>query len=162
MVSSLDERVVLQFLKRLLERVSVCDAIDATVTAIESWLRDHPEELFGWKTLPLDLFAELPSGIHSAWVFVIRPGLPAEKHRHPNSHQFTLSYRGEGDLQTWDGSYWQSNKGLISIPPNVWHRPVVNDYWVVFSLHSATESDLIEELEPADGSKTQRNYAPGK
>jgi hypothetical protein len=42
----------------------------------------------------------------------------------------------------------------ISIPPNVWHRPVVgaNADWTVVSFHTVAPEELIEER-PDRGSK---------
>lgn len=120
-------------------------------------LEKQPSELFAWEVLPVSLFGPaLPPVYQSAWLFVIRANMPPEHHRHPNSRQVTMSYRGKGDLQTWDGEKWianplTSNKNAsvehrwVSIAPNTWHRPVVSSEWVVVSFHTAAEKDLIEE-----------------
>jgi hypothetical protein len=64
-------------------------------------------------------------------------------------------------MQTWDGRAWVSNhlssnpqapleRRWLSIPTNVWHRPVMDaGDWVVISFHTAADDKLIEER-PAD------------
>jgi len=49
----------------------------------------------------------------------------------------------------------------ISIPPNVWHRPVVGKDadWVVISFHTVPAEELIEEkLDEAEGELRQKKY----
>jgi hypothetical protein len=72
------------------------------------------------------------------------------------------SFEGSGDLQTGEPGKWQSNvlvsdpgapleRRWISIPTNVWHRPVINADadWAVVSFHTVPAEELIEER-PAD------------
>jgi hypothetical protein len=114
--------------------------------------------------------------IRSSWVFILRAGRNTGAERHPNSHQRMMSFEGSGDMQVGDdeqtsdvGSQrsegairWQSNvlvsdpdarleRRWISIPENVWHRPVVSKEpdWVVVSFHTVPAEELIEER-PAD------------
>jgi hypothetical protein len=78
-------------------------------------------------------------------------------------------------MQTWDGRRWASNllssaaqdeleKRWLSIPSNVWHRPIIGDVnWVVVSLHTASDTALIEELpvdddDPDRGSRAHMVY----
>jgi hypothetical protein len=69
-----------------------------------------------------------------------------------------MSLEGHGDLQTGEPGKWQSNflfsdpdapleRRWISIPPNVWHRPVIDAAadWAVVSFHTLPEAELIEE-----------------
>ena len=78
-------------------------------------------------------------------------------------------------MRTWDGERWVSHvlrrdgEGLedrwLSIPVNVWHRPVMGDGdWVVVSFHTAADDELIEELamddeDPERGSRAAEVYA---
>ena len=85
--------------------------------------------------------------------------------RHPNSHQRMMTFEGSGDMQTGDPGQWQSNvlvsdpdapleQRWISIPQNVWHRPVVgaDADWTVVSFHTVPAEELIEE-KPDDNSQ---------
>ena len=64
----------------------------------------------------------------------------------------------ESDVQTESEIVWQSNvlvsdpdapleRRWISIPKNVWHRPVIpkGADWVVVSFHTVPAAELIEE-----------------
>ena len=110
-------------------------------------------------------FVDVPSTLRSAWIFVLRAGTVTGAERHPNSIQRVMSFRGSADLQTWEenpalnsgaGGKWKSNplgRGdgastrWLTIPENVWHRPVVDplDDWIVVSFHTAFADELIEE-----------------
>jgi hypothetical protein len=119
-----------------------------------------------WEPLPLNVFGRaLPGEIRSAWVFVLRAGADTGAERHPNSHQRMMSFEGRGDMKTGEPGQWQSNvligndyapleQRWISIPQNVWHRPVVgaDADWVVVSFHTVPAAELIEE-KPDDSSK---------
>src|SRR5262249_55068361 len=107
---------------------------------------------------PLDAYPRLPDGIASSWVFVLRGGTTTGAERHPNSIQRVMSYRGRGDLQTWAGAAWREHplvndgngdlsKRSLSIPTNVWHRPIIPEGpdWLVISFHTAAADALIEE-----------------
>ena len=112
-----------------------------------------------WEPIPLSVFGRaLPPEIRSAWVFVLRAGADTGAERHPNSHQRMMSFEGSGDLQTGGPGHWQSNvlvsnpealleQRWISIPQNVWHRPVVgvDADWAVVSFHTVLANELIEE-----------------
>jgi hypothetical protein len=111
----------------------------------------------------------LPAAIGSAWIFVLRAGTDTGAERHPNSHQRMMTLAGVGDLKTdakglpnevkteseivWRSNLLTSesnaplNQRWISIPPNVWHRPVIpkGADWVVISFHTVPASELIEE-----------------
>ena len=103
-------------------------------------------------------------------------GLFLGAERHPNSIQRVMSYQGWADMRTWDGQRWVSNllrseaegpleNRWLSIPTNVWHRPVMGDVdWAVVSFHTASDTALIEELpvddeQPDRGSRAATVYA---
>jgi len=88
-----------------------------------------------------------------------------------------MSFDGSGDLQTGEPGQWQSNvlvsnleapleRRRISIPANVWHRPVVgtDGDWAVVSFHTVPADELIEERPDSssqDGTK-QKKYLEEK
>jgi hypothetical protein len=76
-----------------------------------------------------------------------------------------MTFEGSGDMQTEERGQWQSNvlvgdheapleRRWISIPQNVWHRPVVgaDADWTVVSFHTVPAEELIEE-KPDDSSQ---------
>ena len=86
-----------------------------------------------------------------------------------------MTLQGTGDMKVRGGgvsSTWQSNvlvsepsaqleRRWISIPPNVWHRPVVGKDadWVVVSFHTVPAEELIEEkLDEVGGRMKQKKY----
>ena len=126
------------------------DAVRAYVWAIVQRVRadlsGKPEAVMAWEPIPLEVFDNLPTEIKSSWVFVLRAGTNTGPERHPNSHQRMMSFAGGGDLQTGELDVWKSNvltsdpaaqweERWVSIPPNVWHQPVVPNEsdWVVVS-----------------------------
>jgi hypothetical protein len=110
-----------------------------------------------WRPIPLEVYGRLPVGIASSWVFVLRRNCSSGAERHPNSIQRVMSLNGAADLQTWNGRMWVSNvltsepsaplhQRWLSIPANVWHRPVMGDeHWTVVSFHTALDDALVEE-----------------
>lgn len=151
------EERVLALLDFAVRKNGISTLIDASITRLEKKLIENPNELFVWETIPVSHFSGLlPSDVNSCCVFLIRSGMPPEKHRHPNSRQRTLAWRGSGDLQTAKGNRWISNvlvtdpaaelrKRWVSIPTNTWHRPIVTSDWAVVSFHNVNEQDLVEE-----------------
>ena len=146
------------------------DALRRTADALRS--SDRP---MAWETIPLDLFEELPSGILSCWVFMLRASQDTGAERHPNSHQRSLSLIGEGDVQLHEQGEWRSyalrsdreaqlDARWVTIPPNTWHRWRVGaGSWGVLSFHTVAAEELIEER-PAEsndvdkGQTEQRKY----
>jgi hypothetical protein len=134
-----------------------------------------------WEPIPLSVFEDpLPGEVKSAWVFVLRAGADTGAERHPNSHQRMMSWEGRGDMRIkkreskegeiqWDSNVLVSDPDApleqrwISIPPNVWHRPVVpkGDDWVVVSFHTVPAEELIEER-PDRGEGPRRMRYAGK
>ena len=90
-----------------------------------------------------------------------------------------MTLQGSGDMRVRAdaaSSRWESNvlvsdpsapleRRWISIPPNVWHRPVVgrDGDWVVISFHTVPTEELIEEKLDESGAGTkQKKYVEGK
>jgi hypothetical protein len=157
------EREILHSLHHSVLRSLQERAIQEAIQRVRESLRCGRDLHIAWEALPLELFATLPPAIRSSWVFALRAGCTTGAERHPNSHQRVMSVVGAADLQTWDGRIWISNRlnsrndaGIVerwlSIPPNTWHRPVVepHDDWVVVSFHTAEVDGLIEELATSD------------
>ncbi|HSG99590.1 MAG TPA: hypothetical protein VLB27_06045 [candidate division Zixibacteria bacterium] len=144
----------------------MADTASARLTA-------DPSAEMTWAPLPLDIYGDLlPEGLKSSWVFVLRRGIVLSEHRHPNSVQRMVSYRGAGDFQTRIGDDWLSHlltdtagdpleSRWITIPENVWHRGVMGgEDWVVVSFHTVRAEELIEETPSESGEgMNRRTYA---
>ena len=150
---------MLETLDRALREPAVRPVIEAIAARVKRRLESNPDASLAWEPVPLEAYGrQLGEGIQSSWVFVLRAGTTSGAERHPNSHQRVMSYRGQADMQTWEEGKWQSNVLLsdpvapleqrwLSIPVNVWHRPVMGaDDWVVVSFHTVRDVELIEEL----------------
>jgi hypothetical protein len=154
-----EERSRLEALDSALRSESVREQIRSIVVRVREQLVLKKDALMSWEPFPLNLLATtMPPEIRSAWVFVLRAGADTGAERHPNSHQRMMSFDGSGDLQTGEAGKWKSNvlvsdpdapleRRWISIPTNVWHRPVINaeNDWAVVSFHTVPAEELIEE-----------------
>jgi hypothetical protein len=161
-----EERSRLESLDTVLRTENVREQIRPVVERVRAELARRSEALMTWEPIPLSVFGRaLPPEIRSAWVFVLRAGADTGAERHPNSHQRMMSFEGSGDMRTGELGQWQSNvlasnpeapleQRWISIPQNVWHRPVVGKGadWTVVSFHTVVAEELIEER-PDDSSK---------
>jgi hypothetical protein len=161
-----EERTCLESIDAILRSDAVRRQIRPVVERVRADLARKKEALMTWEPLPLTVFGgALPREIRSAWVFVLRAGADTGAERHPNSHQRMMSFEGRGDMKTGEPGQWQSNvligndeapleQRWISIPQNVWHRPVVgaDADWVVVSFHTVPAAELIEE-KPDDSGK---------
>jgi len=161
-----EERSRLESLDTVLRSGNIREQIRPVVERVRAELAHKSEALMTWEPIPLSVFGRaLPAEIRSAWVFVLRAGADTRAERHPNSHQRMMSFEGSGDLQTGKPGQWQSNvlisdpaapleRRWISIPRNVWHRPVIgrDADWAVVSFHTVVADELIEER-PDSGSK---------
>jgi hypothetical protein len=154
--------------------------INPIVDRVRTALSQQPQALMTWEPIAVEIFGQtLPPEIRSGWIFVLRAGADTGAERHPNSHQRMLTLRGTGDMRVRAAaalSTWQSNvlvsypsapleRRWISIPPNVWHRPVVgrDGDWVVISFHTVPAEELIEEKLDESGAGTkQKKYVEGK
>ena len=154
-----EERSRLEALDAALRSKTAREHIRCIVLRVREELARKKDALMSWEPFPLDVLATtLPPEIRSAWVFVLRAGADTGTEKHPNSHQRMMSFEGSGDLQTGEPGKWESNvlvsdpdapleQRWISIPTNVWHRPVVNieGDWAVVSFHTVPAEELIEE-----------------
>jgi len=171
-----EEHARLETLDTILRSENVREQIRSIVERVRAELTRKKEALMAWEPIPLSVFGRpLPREIRSAWVFVLRAGADTGAERHPNSCQRMMSFEGSGDMQTGDPGQWQSNvlgsdpKALlerrwISIPPNVWHRPLVgaDADWAVVSFHTVPADELIEERPDSsrkDGTKQMKYLA---
>jgi len=174
-----EERSRLESLDTILRFENVREQICPIVERVRAELAHKTEAVMTWESIPPTLFGRaLPPGIRSAWVFILRAGADTGAERHPNSHQRMMSFKGSGDMQTGEPGGWQSNvlvsdpeapleRRWISIPPNVWHRPVVGTDadWAVVSFHTVPADELIEERPDnsrKNGTKQMKYLEPEK
>jgi hypothetical protein len=172
------EHARLESVDASLQSETVRQQILPIIERVRAELARKKEALMTWEPIPLTIFGRaLPTEIRSAWVFVLRAGADTGAERHPNSHQRMMTFEGSGDMQTGEPSWWQSNmlvsnsdapleQRWISIPQNVWHRPVVGAHvdWTVISFHTVPAEELIEEkpdVNSQDGMK-QKKYLDRK
>jgi hypothetical protein len=179
-----DEHSRLQALDAVVQSNELRAKIKPVVDRVCAALALKPEAVMTWEPIPLETFRQkLPPEIRSGWVFVLRAGADTGAERHPNSHQRMMTLRGTGDMrvvalhgvsstESASSSPWHSNvlvseasapleRRWISIPPNVWHRPVVGNEadWVVVSFHTVPAEELIEEkLDEVAGETKQKKY----
>ena len=150
--------------------------INPIVDRVRTALSQQPQALMTWEPIAVQIFEQtLPPEIRSGWILVLRAGADTGAERHPNSHQRMLTLRGTGDMRVRAdaaSSTWQSNvlvsypsapleRRWISIPPNVWHRPVVGRDvdWVVISFHTVPAEELIEEkMDESGAGMKQKKY----
>ncbi len=145
-------------LSNLVDSFRKSDPIATVLTRVERALKSQPDQPQAWEplsviTLPFDV----PEGIRSCWVFVLREGAFFGAERHPNSHQRTIALSGDALIEVLvDDSWSQSpirgttdvldSASAISIPPSVWHRITIGEgKFVSMSFHTALPEQLIEE-----------------
>src|SRR5262245_66514427 len=173
-----EERSRLEALDKALRSDSVREHIRSVVRRVREQLDRRKDALMSWEPIPASIFDRaLPPEIRSAWVFVLRADADTGAERHPNSHQRMMSFEGSGDLQTGEPGNWQSNvlvsdpdapleRRWISIPTNVWHRPVINadTDWAVVSFHTVPAEELIEQRpdDSREAGTRQKSYLKPK
>jgi hypothetical protein len=164
-----EERSLLETLDAIMRSEQVRARIEPIVERVRADLARKQDALMTWEPIALETLGELPSVIQSAWVFILRAGTDTGAERHPNSHQRMMTFAGTGDMkidamgtpddvETESEIAWRSHvlvsdpnapfeKRWISIPQNIWHRPVIpkGDDWVVVSFHTVPAEELIEE-----------------
>jgi hypothetical protein len=171
------DQIILRILDEALSDESVRASIDTIARRVDQKLSDSSDDALVWEPVPLGLYSEeLPEIIRSSWVFVIRANTNTGAERHSNSHQFMMSYEGQGDIQVKRGDHWFSNrlvsvlgntleKRWVSIPPGIWHRVVTDESnWTVVSFHTVPADELIEERPDTSGTDAvhQRHYLSQK
>ena len=164
-----EERSLLETLDKIVRSEKVRAQIRPIVERVRAELARKPKALMAWEPIVLETFGALPPSIRSGWVFILRAGADTGAERHPNSHQRMMSFEatgdlktdakfGESDIETESEIVWQPNvlvsdpkapleRRWVSIPQNVWHRPVIpkGADWVVVSFHTVAAAELIEE-----------------
>ena len=165
-----EERSTLETLDKIVQSEPVRSRLEPIVERVRTDLACKPDALMSWEPLELEMFSEqLPSSIRSGWIFVLRGGVDTGAERHPNSHQRMMTFAGSGDMKmdatgrpnevevdseiAWHSHVLVSDakapleRRWISIPRNVWHRPVIPNGadWVVVSFHTVPADELIEE-----------------
>src|SRR5437588_992086 len=164
-----EERSVLEALDKIVQSEKVRAKILPIAERVRADLTRKPGALMTWEPVALETFGALPPAIRSGWIFILRAGTDTGAERHPNSHQRMLTFGGMGDMkidvkgtqndvEADSEIVWQSNilvsdprapleRRWISIPQNVWHRPVIpkGADWIVVSFHTVPAADLIEE-----------------
>jgi hypothetical protein len=174
-----EERARLEKLDTIVRSDELRAKINPVVDRVCAALSQKPEALMTWEPIAVEIFGQtLPPEIRSGWIFVLRAGADTGAERHPNSHQRMMTLHGSGDMrvradagsETWESNVLVSEPGAplerrwISIPPNVWHRPVVGRDvdWVVISFHTVPAEELIEEKLDESGAGTkQKKYVEG-
>jgi hypothetical protein len=88
-----------------------------------------------------------------------------------------MSFEGSGNMKTGAPGKWESNvlvsdpdapleRRWISIPMNVWHRPVIDTAadWAVVSFHTVPAEELIEERpdDSREAGTRQKKYLKAK
>jgi hypothetical protein len=171
---STEEQARLQELDQVLASPVVRKLIAPVIMRVRAELARNRDASMAWEPIPLEVYGNsLPTPIRSSWVFILRAGFDTGAERHPNSHQRMMSLQGAGDMWTQEAGNWKSNfltsdpdalleRRWISIPQNVWHRPVIskNGDWVVVSFHTVPAEELIEErpISSESSATTQRRY----
>jgi hypothetical protein len=168
-----EEKRTILILDRVLQQKFVRNEINMIAKRVERELMKDSRSDLAWEPVLLEAYlADLPEIIRSSWVFAVRAGVNTGAERHPNSHQFMMSYKGTGDLQIWVEECWAPHlltsdlsdpieNRWVSVPPNVWHRALGSeDNWIVVSFHTASTDELIEERpDPVDERRfSQRLY----
>jgi hypothetical protein len=149
-------------LSRSLKSPRVAAAIAPALARVQGVLSARPDRPQAWEPLALGALGfEVPAGIQSCWIFVLRAGATFGAERHPNSHQRTIALAGaarfevlvEGSWLPWPiGGKGESEAApAVSIPPSVWHRiQIGSENFVSVSFHTVAAGELIEETPLGD------------
>lgn len=154
---------VLHELSGLITSQGVSQRIAPVLTRVESVLAASPEQPQAWESVPLSLFGlDLPAGIKSCWVFVLRSGISLGAERHPNSDQRTVALRGSALFEIFISGVWSPRPidaahtnpiegRWVSISASTWHRIKVGPQNLLScSFHTVPEAELIEETPVGD------------
>lgn len=166
----MDETDLMKELQRRISSSAVKLRLEEIAAELLKELRTDPARPKStFQAIPLSLYGtELPSGIGSSWIFVLRDGLAHPPERHPNSVQRMFALVQPGRFDWWEDGQWQSRLLLpggegLSIPADTWHRmPAQDDEWAVVSFHTVGPDELVEVVgEPETGEvKSTRTYVP--
>lgn len=86
----------LELLSRAVESLLRQEAFAAVVERLELDLA-RSDRTFVWRSVDLgSIRCELPQGIRSGWIFLLRRDVPSGAHYHPNSVQHMVMVRGKG------------------------------------------------------------------
>lgn len=164
-----EEHSILEALDGVMRSETVRAQIQPIIARVRTDLAGKSEALMAWEPVALETFDGLPPSIRSAWIFILRADTDTGAERHPNSHQRMLTFAGTGDMKIdakgtpndvddeseilWHSHLLVSDvevpleRRWISIPKNIWHRPVIpkGSDWVVVSFHTVSAEELIEE-----------------
>jgi hypothetical protein len=164
-----EERSLLETLDGAVRSETVRAQIQPIIERVRADLARKPDALMAWEPIPFETFGALPAAIQSGWIFILRAGVDTGAERHSNSHQRMMSFAGTGDMKidakgtpndvdveseiAWHSHVLVSDPNAplerrwISIPKNIWHRPVIpaGADWVVVSFHTVSAEELIEE-----------------
>ena len=163
-----EERLLLEVLDGVVQSKEVRARLEPIVERVRADLAGKPDALMAWEAVPLETFGALPPSIRSGWIFILRADTDTRAERHPNSHQRMMTFAGSGDMKidakgtpndvdaeseiAWHSHVLVSENAplerrWVSIPKNVWHRPVIpkGTDWVVVSFHTVPAEELIEE-----------------
>ena len=156
MLTQLNEAV-----EELIARPSFHDLVDSLKNQLQ-----HTSEPFVWSTIePQSITAQLPDGIKSCWIFVLKKDVPSGCHYHPNSIQHMVMIEGEGTSKVGavSGKMRRLGEGGSSFA-DVWYvirEGVPHEFFpsgadvVVVSFHTCA-SDELEEISCDSGAA--RNY----
>jgi hypothetical protein len=163
------ENELLKLLDGKIYHPSAVRMIDEIAARVEGRLQTNSRSLMEWESVPLDVFGGVPEMIRSSWIFILRGRADIGAERHPNSHQRSMSYRGEGTFYMMENDEWVPHSisdtrdhpiddRWVSIPVHGWHRVVAGPKnWVIVSFHTVQAEELIEEkMVGNDPSQTHR------
>jgi hypothetical protein len=172
MESAPAEQALMSELRSLVFKPEVWLFLAGAAYYLRHELANDPAADMKFVTIPLGTYGvELPSGISSSWVFVLKHAAAFQAERHPNSIQRMFSLWNSGIMDVWKNGKCRSHTLLVSpadpgltIPLLMWHRPrAINGNWAVVSFHTAHAEELTEELgDPTiDEIQSSRRYIDG-
>jgi hypothetical protein len=123
----------------------------------------HSRGSFVWSVIELSsIECELPEGIRSSWIFVLKKDVSSGCHYHPNSIQHMVTIKGQG-MSKVAGEYkrmvqFESTNGSLADKWMVIGKGIPHEFFpekenmVVVSFHTCKESEL-EEVDCETGEK---------
>ena len=139
-------------LGRLIDEWRSAPEVLRSIAELEGMLAACDEPFLGLPLADRLVRGRLPSGIASAWVFVLRANHLNPAHLHPNSTQYTAAIRGGGTgffgkeelaLRNFDAAH--PDETLYVIPPGTAHAFATgSEGLVVVSFHTVAPEELLE------------------